>query len=41
MGKADFLYFQVEAPKGINLIMFRNSSRAFFFLQKSEKMVRF
>ena len=29
MGKADFLYFEVEAPNGINLIMFRNSSLTF------------
>ena len=35
MGKADFLYFEVEAPKGINLIMFWNE--AWHFLQKSEK----
>ena len=25
MEKADFLYFEVEAPNGINLIMFRDS----------------
>ena len=29
MGKVDFLYFEVEAPKGIHLIMFRNSSLKF------------
>ena len=26
MEKADFLYFEVEAPNGIDLIMFRDSS---------------
>ena len=40
MEKADFLYFEVEAPNGINLIMFRDSSVT--FLQKPEKIkVRF
>ena len=29
MGKADFLYIEVENPKGINLIMFRDSSVTF------------
>ena len=29
MEKADFLYFEVEAPNGINLIMFRDSSVTF------------
>ena len=27
--KADFLYFEVEAPNGINLIMFRDGSVTF------------
>ena len=36
MEKADFLYFDVEAPNGINLIMFRDSI-AWHFLQRSEK----
>ena len=40
MGKASFLYFEVETPKGINLIMFRNSNLT--FSAKSEKnRVRF
>ena len=29
MGKADFLYVEVEAPKGIILIMFSDSSLTF------------
>ena len=29
MEKAEFLYFEVEAPNGINLILFRNSSLTF------------
>ena len=29
MEKADFLYFEVEATNGINLIMFRDSSVTF------------
>ena len=29
MENANFLYFEVEAPKGINLIMFRESSMTF------------
>ena len=29
MEKADFLYFEVEAPNGINLITFRHSSVTF------------
>ena len=29
MEKADFLYFEVEDPKGINLIMFRGSHVTF------------
>ena len=29
MEKADFLYFKVEAPSGINLVMFRDSSMTF------------
>ena len=29
MEKANFLYFEVEAPNGINLIMFRDSSMTF------------
>ena len=29
MEKADFLYFEIEAPNGINLIMFRDSSVTF------------
>ena len=29
MEKADFLYFEVEAPNGINLIMFLDNSLTF------------
>ena len=29
MKKADFLYFEVEAPSGINLIMFMDGSVIF------------
>ena len=37
MEKADFLYFELEAPNGINLIMFRDSNVT-FFCKKSEKI---
>ena len=39
MEKTDFLYFEVEAPNGINLMMFRDILLR-HFLQKSEKNIR-
>ena len=41
MGKADFLYFEVEAAKGINLIMFRNSSLTFSAKIRKKKLGAF
>ena len=38
-GKPTFFYFEVEAPKGINLIMFRNSGLT-FSAKKNQKKIR-
>ena len=37
MEKSDFLYFNVEAPKGINLIMFSDGSMVFSAEMKFKK----
>ena len=37
MEKANFLYFEVEAPNGINLIMFLESSVTFSAKIKTKK----
>ena len=41
MWKADFLYFEVKAPKGINLIMFGDSSVIFSAKIRKKIKVRF
>ena len=41
MEKADFLYFEVEAPNGINLIMFRDSNVTFSAKNQKKIKVRF
>ena len=41
MEKADFLYFEAEAPDRINLIMFRDSSVTFSAKIRKQNKVRF
>ena len=41
IGKAYFLYFEVEAPKGINLVMFRDSNVTFSAKIRKKIKVRF
>ena len=41
MEKADFLYFEVEGPNGINLIMFGDSSLTFFCKNQKKIKVHF
>ena len=41
LDKADFLYFEVKAPNGINLIMLRDSSVTFSAKNQKNIKVRF